>query len=59
MRRLNEKLRMQRYEVATFWMELLGKPVEQLWGDYGEKMKDDETVLVNKEDAVSGDEAQK
>ncbi|CAM1511594.1 Fc.00g091070.m01.CDS01 [Cosmosporella sp. VM-42] len=52
---LNEKLRTQRYEEKAFWTELVGRPVEQLWGDYVEKLKDDEAVLVNKED-VSGDE---
>ncbi|KAF7561700.1 hypothetical protein G7046_g2412 [Stylonectria norvegica] len=53
--RLNEKLRIQRYEEKAFWTELVGRPVEQLWGDYADKLKDDEAVLVNKED-VSGDE---
>lgn len=53
--RMNEKMRTQRYEEKRFWTELLGRPVEQLWKDYGEKLKDDEAVLVNKEDA-SGDE---
>lgn len=53
--RLNEKLRTQRYEEKPFWTELVGRPVEQLWKDYSEKLKDDEAVLVNKED-VSGDE---
>ena len=53
--RMNEKLRTQRYEEKPFWTELVGRPVEQLWKDYGEKLKDDEAVLVNKED-VSGDE---
>lgn len=54
--RLNEKLRIQRYEEKAFWTELVGRPVEQLWKDYAEKLKDDETVVVNKED-VSGDES--
>lgn len=54
-RRLNEKLRLQRYEEKAFWTELVGRPVEQLWKDYADKLKDEETVVVNKED-VSGEE---
>lgn len=56
-RRMNEKLRMVRYEEKRFWTELIGRPVEQLWGDYvkvvGKELKteDDEGVLVEKEDA--------
>ncbi|KAM0432781.1 hypothetical protein ACHAPT_004483 [Fusarium lateritium] len=38
-RRLNEKLRIQVYEEKKFWTELVGRPVEQLWSDYQEKMK--------------------
>jgi hypothetical protein len=38
-RRLNEKLRIQRYEEKPFWTELVGRPVEQLWGDYKEKLE--------------------
>lgn len=34
MRKLNEKLRTQPYEEKAFWTELVGRPVEQLWGDY-------------------------
>ena len=33
-RKMNEKLRTRRYEEKPFWTELLGRPVEQLWGDY-------------------------
>lgn len=54
-RRLNEKLRLRRYEEKPFWTELVGRPVEQLWKDYGEKLKDDEAVVVSKED-LSGAE---
>lgn len=50
-RKLNEKLRIGRYEEKKFWTELVGRPVEQLWSDYGEKLKEEETVMVNKEDA--------
>lgn len=53
--RLNERLRVQRYEEKPFWTELVGRPVEQLWKDFGDKIKDEETVVVNKED-ISGDE---
>ncbi|KUJ10254.1 BSP-domain-containing protein [Mollisia scopiformis] len=57
-RRMNEKLRIVRYEEKRFWTELIGRPVEQLWGDYSEAVekerkqnKDEEGVLVEKEDA--------
>lgn len=33
-RKLNEKLRIARYDEKRFWTELCGRPVEQLWGDY-------------------------
>lgn len=33
-RRLNERLRGRKYEEKEFWTGLLGRPVEQLWGDY-------------------------
>ncbi|KAM0328009.1 hypothetical protein ACHAQA_005408 [Verticillium albo-atrum] len=54
-RRLNEKLRTDRYQEKGFWTELLGRPVEQLWGDYADKVKDDEAVIVNKEDISDDD----
>ena len=57
-RRLNEKLRIKKYHEKQFWTELVGRPVEQLWGDYSDvldkekrKAEDDECVLVEKEDA--------
>ena len=37
-RKINEKLRLTRYEHCTFWTELLGWPVERLWKDYGAKL---------------------
>ncbi|EON97687.1 putative pbsp domain-containing protein [Phaeoacremonium minimum UCRPA7] len=48
-RRLNEKLRTQRYEEKGFWTELLGRPVEQLWGDYVEKVKEEEKGPTTKD----------
>lgn len=33
-RRINEKLRLHKYSTKPFWTELLGRPVEQLYGDY-------------------------
>ena len=51
-RRLNEKLRIERYDDKRFWAELLGKPVEELWQEYGEKPNGRATVLVNKEEAI-------
>ncbi|PVH86029.1 BSP-domain-containing protein [Cadophora sp. DSE1049] len=57
-RRLNEKLRIEKYHEKRFWTELVGRPVEQLWGDYSDvlekekrKAEDDECVIVEKEDA--------
>lgn len=41
-RRLNEKLRQHKYTVESFWPELLGDSVEQLYGDYVKKSKEDE-----------------
>ncbi|KAH6635257.1 peptidase of plants and bacteria-domain-containing protein [Chaetomium sp. MPI-SDFR-AT-0129] len=38
-RRLNEKLRQHRYAVETFWPELLGQSVEELYGEYVEYEK--------------------
>lgn len=54
-RRMNEKLRIVRYDEKKFWTELCGRPVEQLWGDYAEaveKGEDEECVLVEKEDST-------
>ncbi|EQB44973.1 plant Basic Secretory protein [Colletotrichum gloeosporioides Cg-14] len=53
--KLNEKLRNQRYREKEFWTESLGRPVEQLWKDYAEKLKDEETVLINKDDISDDD----
>jgi hypothetical protein len=58
-RRMNEKLRIQKYEEKRFWTELLGRPVEQLWGDYSQAIDkeskknedDEECVIVEKQDA--------
>ncbi len=33
-RRMNEKLRIEKYEEKRFWTELIGRGVEQLWADY-------------------------
>ena len=54
-RRMNEKLRIVRYDEKKFWTELCGRPVEQLWSDYAEaveKGEDEECVLVEKEDST-------
>jgi len=40
-RRINEKLRTDKYEEKAFWTELLGRPVEQLWKDYGKLLEDE------------------
>lgn len=54
-RRINEKLRIERYDEKKFWTEICGRPVKQLWGDYGKavdkdskKAEEDECVLVEK-----------
>ncbi|KAA8573918.1 hypothetical protein EYC84_005463 [Monilinia fructicola] len=58
-RRLNEKLRIERYEEKRFWTELCGRPVKQLWKDYSDyleaekrKCEEEECVIVEKEDAA-------
>jgi hypothetical protein len=43
--RMNEKLRTDRYEEKAFWTELLGRPVEQLWGDYQKSVETDRKSL--------------
>ncbi|KAF7918383.1 hypothetical protein EAE99_008979 [Botrytis elliptica] len=59
-RRVNEKLRVERYEEKRFWTELCGRPVEQLWKDYSKhleaeerKAEEEECVIVEKEDAIT------
>lgn len=37
-RRLNEKLRLGKYEEKAFWTELVGCEVQQLWQDYRDKL---------------------
>jgi hypothetical protein len=61
-RRINEKLRIERYEEKRFWTEICGRPVNQLWSDYQEALKkeatkaeEDECVLVEKEDAITSE----
>lgn len=39
---LNEKLRTEEYQTKRFWTELLGRPVEQLWLDYGKSLEPDD-----------------
>jgi hypothetical protein len=41
-RRLNEKLRRHEYKDKSFWSELLGQSVDELYGDYVEKSKCEE-----------------
>lgn len=61
-RRLNEKLRIEKYEEKRFWTGLCGRPVTQLWADYQEilkkettKVEEEECVLVEKEDALTSE----
>jgi len=63
-RRMNEKLRIERYDEKRFWTELCGRPVELLWGDYQkvllaekEKADEEECVIVDKEDAAASEKA--
>jgi hypothetical protein len=37
--KMNEKLRIERYQEKPFWTELCGRPVEQLWGDYQKSLE--------------------
>ncbi|KAI1821947.1 BSP-domain-containing protein [Xylaria intraflava] len=37
-RRLNEGLRVSKYEEKLFWTTIIGRPVEQLWEDYKKQM---------------------
>jgi basic secretory peptidase family protein len=54
--RMNEKLRTDKYEEKAFWTELLGRPVEQLWGDYQKSVETDrqqlDKVVEENEDGV-------
>jgi hypothetical protein len=50
-RRVNERLRRRRYEEKEFWVELFGRPVEQLWGDYV-----DEVGRSDEMDAFKGED---
>lgn len=38
-RRLNEKLRKDKYDDKSCWTELIGRPVDQLWRDYGKYLE--------------------
>jgi len=38
-RRMNEKLRLQKYHEKQFWVELVGWPVDHLWDAYCNKVK--------------------
>ncbi|KAF4126583.1 Peptidase of plants and bacteria [Geosmithia morbida] len=39
--RINEKLRLYRYDEDRFWMELVGRPVKLLWGEYVDDLRGD------------------
>lgn len=52
-RRMNEKLRIERYNEKRFWTELCGRPVEQLWGDYAETLRKEKEEGKVKADAGS------
>ncbi|KAG9247778.1 plant basic secretory protein [Calycina marina] len=59
-RKLNEKLRIERYKEKHFWTELCGRPVEQLWCDYRQKLEEEskkteeeECLFVDRYDATA------
>jgi len=45
--RMNNKLRTVKYNEKAFWTELLGRPIEQLWSDYGEAVKAEGGMLTD------------
>ncbi|KAI1495882.1 peptidase of plants and bacteria-domain-containing protein [Biscogniauxia marginata] len=55
-RRLNEKLRVERYEEKAFWTELLGGPVGQLWEDYKESLKKKKKEKQEEKEQKKGEE---
>lgn len=54
-RNLNEALRVGKYEEKAFWTGTLGRPVEQLWGDYCKtwETNGDDTHAQNGKQAVN------
>lgn len=57
-RRINEKLRIERYEEKRFWTEICGRPVGQLWSDYQKVLgnydsNDEGCVFVEREEIDS------
>ncbi|KAK3196810.1 hypothetical protein K4F52_000154 [Lecanicillium sp. MT-2017a] len=40
-RRLNEKLRIQKYREDEFWVELLGRPVDELFEEYRQSLQEE------------------
>ncbi|TLS26953.1 hypothetical protein PpBr36_04670 [Pyricularia pennisetigena] len=53
-RKINEGLRARKYEEKRFWTEMVGRPVEQLWGDYVKASKCDEaSAIVETAEAVA------
>jgi hypothetical protein len=43
--KMNEKLRTDHYKEKPFWTELLGRPVEQLWGDYAAACEEETSAV--------------
>lgn len=46
-RKLNEKLRIEKYDEKRFWTELCGRPIEQLWDDYQKKVVEDKKKIAD------------
>ncbi len=42
--RMNNKLKTGKYNEKAFWIELFGRPVEQLWIEYGDAVKAKESM---------------
>ncbi|CAK7244084.1 MAG: hypothetical protein STHCBS139747_005618 [Sporothrix thermara] len=53
-RRINEKLRLDHYDGATFWPSLLGHSVDQLWEDYVDAVKNERPEASQVGDATRG-----
>lgn len=55
-RRLNEKLRIEKYGEKRFWTELCGTPVEQLWSEYQKAVESERKTPDNSPPAESTEE---
>lgn len=60
-RRVNEALMNKRYDDDAFWTSLFGTGVKELWSEYCKTLpaKDDDAVMVEKEDHIPKDQLEK